>query len=240
MANASSERRRHWSVVCPREGRGVQGRMNSPELCECVSSTTNTLIELLTCCRLLFGAFRHEASGPQSPSELCWLSSLCVPPLSLSVCVWVCNVCALWKTKANGNALLIRRRNVAGSKRALLIKKKAEWKWLKKREKQKQLATLDSLSPLALCSEARTCPNDAKAYYQKQSRVSPPPPPSSPLPPLALVRIWNGVKNVLTCDDAWKWHAKVFYMVRISFRQQCGKGGGGRGGRGVFGEGRGV
>lgn len=124
-----------------------------------MSSTTNTLIELLTCCRFCLGHFVMRQAGVTQ-----W--TVCAP--SLSVCV--CNVYALWKTKANGNALLIRQRNVAGSKRALLIKK-AEWKWLKNEKKTE--TTCNTWLALALCSEARTCPNDAKAYYQKQSRVSP-------------------------------------------------------------------
>lgn len=52
------------------------------------------------------------------------------------------------------------------------------------------------------------------------------PSPLLPMPIKLLVSIRNGVKNVLTCDDAWKWHAKVLYMGRISPGMGAGGGAG--------------
>lgn len=105
-------------------------------------------------------------------------------------------------------------------------------KMAKKREKQQQLATLDSLSLSAVKREHVQMTQ--KRITKSRAGCPPATLPSTPLGhQIAPVRIGNGVKNVLTCDDAWKWHAKVFYVGRISFRQQMGEQKEGAGEKGI-------
>lgn len=160
-------------LFAPEKGQGEWTRLNCVYVCVCVeyNKHVNWTLDVLLPLSGSRPFVAHFVMRHKSPSELC------------TACVCVCATCVLYGKQKQTEMRYSCDQTLPEVSRAA--------------KKQQQLATLDSLSSLCSlfgCSQARTVPNDANAYYQKR-KVSRTALPSTPPP--CLSNCWSAVEMEL-------------------------------------------